>query len=198
MISVHPSRAVLFHHTGPFCTEAPVFIALSYESKASLAWALKQTETSDVLWLNSLSTSGICWYLLQTIWNQIRPDKTLNSSTPYQLEASADIFCKQFGTRSGLTKCRSWPGSKLFDTLMVFLKEFFEKVDFEKNQQRQKKSLRTEFNREHNFLSLDIEEYELYENMSKFLPNKSAIGYYSAVCPFITHLDMTQIWTEHG
>ena len=81
---------------------------------------------------------------------------------------------------------------------MVFLKEFFEKVDFEKNQQRQKKSLRTEFNREHNFLSLDIEEYELYENMSKFLPNKSAIGYYSAVCPFITHLDMTQIWTEHG
>ena len=27
----------------------------------------------------------------------------------------------------------------LFDTLMVFLKEFFEKVDFEKNQQTTKK-----------------------------------------------------------
>ena len=36
---------------------------------------------------------------------------------------SADNFCKQFGPKS-------W--SKLFDTLMVFLKEFFEKVDFEK------------------------------------------------------------------
>ena len=29
-------------------------------------------------------------------------------------------------------------GSKVFDTLMVFLKEFFEKVDFEKNQQKAK------------------------------------------------------------
>ena len=31
--------------------------------------------------------------------------------------------------------CRAWSGSKLFDTLIVFLKEFFEKVNFEKNQQ---------------------------------------------------------------
>ena len=30
-------------------------------------------------------------------------------------------------------------GSNLFDTQMVFLKEFFEEVDFEKNQQRTKK-----------------------------------------------------------
>ena len=30
-------------------------------------------------------------------------------------------------------------GSKLFDTQMVFLKEFFEKVDFEKNQRTTKK-----------------------------------------------------------
>ena len=30
-------------------------------------------------------------------------------------------------------------GSKLFATLMVFLKEFFKKVDFEKNQQTAKK-----------------------------------------------------------
>ena len=31
-------------------------------------------------------------------------------------------------------------GSKLFDTLIVFLKEFFEKVDFEKSQQTTKKN----------------------------------------------------------
>ena len=42
------------------------------------------------------------------------------------LVSSADNICEQFGPRSG---------SKLFDTLMVFLKEFFETFDFEKNQQ---------------------------------------------------------------
>ena len=53
--------------------------------------------------------------------------------------SSADNLCKQFGPRSGATKCRAWSGSKLFDTLMVFLKEFFEKVAFEKSQQTTKK-----------------------------------------------------------
>ena len=33
---------------------------------------------------------------------------------------------------SGPTKCRAWSGSKLFDTLMVFPKEFYEKNDLEK------------------------------------------------------------------
>ena len=46
------------------------------------------------------------------------------------LMTSADNLCKQFGPRSGF---------KLFDTLMVILKELFEKVDFEKNQQTTKK-----------------------------------------------------------
>ena len=34
---------------------------------------------------------------------------------------------------------RAWSGSELFDILMVFLKEFFQKVNFEKNQQTTKK-----------------------------------------------------------
>ena len=59
--------------------------------------------------------------------------------TLYILMSSADIFCKQFRTRSGPTKRQAQSGSKLFDTLMVFLKEFFEKVDFEKKQQTTKK-----------------------------------------------------------
>ena len=50
--------------------------------------------------------------------------------------SSADNFCKQFGPRSGPTVCS---GYKMFETLIVFLKEFFEKVDFEKNQQTTKK-----------------------------------------------------------
>ena len=42
--------------------------------------------------------------------------------------SSTDNFCEQFGPRSGLTKSES----KLFDTLMLFLKKFFENDDFEK------------------------------------------------------------------
>ena len=34
--------------------------------------------------------------------------------------------------------CQTWSGSNLVDTPMVFLKEFFENVDFEKNQQMTK------------------------------------------------------------
>ena len=51
----------------------------------------------------------------------------------------ADNFGKQFGPRSGLTNRRAWSGSKLFDILIVFLKEFFWKINFEKNQQMTKK-----------------------------------------------------------
>ena len=46
---------------------------------------------------------------------------------------------KQFGPRSGPTNRRAWSGSKLFDILMAYLKEFFQKVNFEKNQQTTKK-----------------------------------------------------------
>ena len=44
-----------------------------------------------------------------------------------------DNLCKQFGPKSGPTKCLAWYGSKLFGTLMVFLKNFLKKVDFEKS-----------------------------------------------------------------
>ena len=52
--------------------------------------------------------------------------------------SSADKFYKQYGPRSGVIKRQAWSGSKLFDTLIVFLKEFFEKVDFEKKSRQQK------------------------------------------------------------
>ena len=45
------------------------------------------------------------------------------------LVLSSDDLCKQFGSRSGpiigQTNSRAESGSKLFDTLMVFLKDFF-------------------------------------------------------------------------
>ena len=45
---------------------------------------------------------------------------------------SADNLSKQFGSGSGPTKWRA-SGPKLFGTLIVFLKEFFENVSFEKS-----------------------------------------------------------------
>ena len=44
--------------------------------------------------------------------------------------------CKQFGTRSGPTKCPNCA------TLIVFLKEFFEKVNFEKKLADDNKSMK--------------------------------------------------------
>ena len=44
----------------------------------------------------------------------------------------ADKLCKQFGPRSGPTECRSLSGSKQFDTLIVFLKEFMKKLILKK------------------------------------------------------------------
>ena len=46
------------------------------------------------------------------------------------LVSSADNLCKQIGPRSGLTKRRAWSESNLFDTQMVFLKDFLEKERF--------------------------------------------------------------------
>ena len=51
--------------------------------------------------------------------------------TLYLLVSSADNFCKQFVPRSS--------ESKLFETLMVFLNEFFKKADVEKISRQQKK-----------------------------------------------------------
>ena len=50
--------------------------------------------------------------------------------------SSADNRCKQFGPRSGLTKYWAESGSTLFDIQMVFLKQFFEKDDFEKTYEK--------------------------------------------------------------
>ena len=49
---------------------------------------------------------------------------------------TADNFFKQFRPRSYKIELQARSGSKLFDTMIVFLKDFFEKVDFEKKNQQ--------------------------------------------------------------
>ena len=62
----------------------------------------------------------------------------IGTLTLYILVLSPDKLCKQFRSRSGPTKHQILSASKLFATLMVILKEFFEKVYFEKIQQTTK------------------------------------------------------------
>ena len=54
--------------------------------------------------------------------------KFLNSFLVSCNVSSADNLCKQLGPRSGQTERRSLAGSKLFDTLMVFLKDFLNRL----------------------------------------------------------------------
>ena len=70
------------------------------------------------------STSG---HVKQTSF-VVKDRKRVNS-----LPTTADNLCKQFGPRPGPTKCRPWSGSKLFDTLMVFLKEILESPFWKKS-----------------------------------------------------------------
>ena len=51
--------------------------------------------------------------------------------------SSSGSLCKQIVPRSGMTKRRAWSGFTLFDNLMVFLKAFFERVNYEKSIRRQ-------------------------------------------------------------
>ena len=57
---------------------------------------------------------------------------------PNKFLSSADNLCKQFVPRTGPTKCWALSGSKLFDTLIVFLKEFFGKLILKKSRRLRK------------------------------------------------------------
>ena len=65
-----------------------------------------------------------------------RADWKNQSLVKWWYKVSSDSLCKQLEPSSRQSKCS---GSKLFDTPMVFLKEFLERVDFGKNQQMTKK-----------------------------------------------------------
>ena len=77
----------------------------------------------------------------ETEWNAKLVVAWLQTSSPAQHGCLSGYFChllvnfvsKQLGPRSGKAEHRSWSGSKPSDTLIVFLKEFFEKVNIEKS-----------------------------------------------------------------
>ena len=56
------------------------------------------------------------------------------------LVSFADNLCKQFGSRTSLTKCQAWSGSKLFDTLNgISERLILQKLILKKSSKPQKK-----------------------------------------------------------
>ena len=55
----------------------------------------------------------------------------MNGQSMLVMTLSADNLCKQFGPRSGPTKCLD----PKHDTLIMFLEDFLKKLIFEKSQQ---------------------------------------------------------------
>ena len=68
----------------------------------------------------------------------VPPDSLAYRFNSYLQVSSADNLCKQFGPWSGPTKCPAWSGSKLFDFLTIFLKEFLESLFWKKISRRPK------------------------------------------------------------
>ena len=83
--------------------------------------------------------------------------------------SSDENLCKQFGTRSGLTKRLARSGPKLFDTLSVFLKYLIEKAIFEDTKKGHVKSQLTEIFYT-KFLSMQrVKSYQISSKVSQVL-----------------------------
>ena len=87
---------------------------------------------------------------------------------------STDNFCKQFGPRSGLAES----GSKLFDTLIVFLKELFEKVYFFVQKKTQQTSQKHEILPSMQRFNLSLQLLNGYYSTSPPLGNTTTNGRY--------------------
>ena len=109
-------------------------------------FVLAQLFLGNLIWLCEMIHSMQTWCLILEVSFRIAADDILkhlfliyvdeirldiyrwfmfNFPCYWRLLSSADNLCKQFGPWSGLMFCRACSESKLFDTLMVFLKDFF-------------------------------------------------------------------------
>ena len=94
--------------------------------------------------------------------------------------SSADNRCKQFGPRVGLTKCQALSGSRLFDILMIFFKEFFKKVDFQKKISRWQKKKHAKLPKESFIFQVDSKIILGLTGVSIVLLSVAAsVGFYS-------------------
>ena len=109
--------------------------ALSYHLSLSPLFCLFLSDCQDRFDCRYIKVLGLwsLWVSVATICSKSR------NSLPRV--ASADNLCKQLRPRSGLTICPAWSGSKLFDILLVFLIEFFEKDFLKKVILKKKKQM---------------------------------------------------------
>ena len=96
----------------------------------ALAWALRQGAWLLAYAILKTTANAAVSLSMQVEKALARLRKCLCSKTQIcLLVSSIDNFCKQIGTRPGRTKGRAWAVPKLFDSLMLNLIEFFEKVN---------------------------------------------------------------------
>ena len=163
--------------------------------------------------LSKESTKEVCLLLtlcllvsspLQTVWIQICAHKCrllitfANSLDPdfCLLVSSADKLCKQFGPRSGPKKCRAWSGSKLFDTLKVFQKEFFKKFTFRKTSRWQKSMRNYPVGKELNPYNFKSFILKIFEGQILSQNNSNSWSTHTTYCKtnnVAVHLEKTQI-----
>ena len=98
---------------------SPEFLLLSLNSGSVICEFdvdIYSTCNAEVPFMTCTMISIFNWTLSDIIcWGGL----VLRLFPHWWLLSSADKLCKQFGPRSGLTKCWAWSGSKLFDTLIV-------------------------------------------------------------------------------
>ena len=121
-----------------------------------LAGYLISTKSHVLALILSILLCSVHYILFK--WNELFPSY-------WRLLSPAHNLCKQFWPRSGLTKCQAWSGSKLFNTLMILLKEFFEKGDYLKKIYRHQKKKHANFHIQHVFwLVFTVPLYNIYVN----------------------------------
>ena len=78
------------------------------------------------------SPSILC--LLEALGHAGQVPKSRTVTSTFSVSSAANFY-KYFGLRSGMKNCQASSGSKLFCALMLLMKDFFKKVDFEKETQ---------------------------------------------------------------
>ena len=95
-----------------------------FQVSLKLACLARVTNASLVLYINSMENILISQLLNFDTFCMYMYTLKINLNL-FLTGGDCHLTIKRFGPRSGLTERRSWLGSKLFDTLIVFLKDGF-------------------------------------------------------------------------
>ena len=126
-----------------FLTKLTIFF-----QKRNLKWQnMKRLSSTNSRWHYMGHKTNKCYKSIamfsEMVIGTILPIQLTLTLTHYLLLSSADNLCNSLDpdqARQKCTKCRAWSGFKLFDTVIVFVKELFDNVNSEKSADGRKKT----------------------------------------------------------